>query len=52
MKGSIEERMLAIQESKLALAKGSLEKLTSEEIRKARVADLKSLFDLDPGTTA
>ena len=46
MAGSIEERMIALQESKAAIAKGSMEKLKSDEVRKARIGDLKSLFDL------
>lgn len=46
MKGTIEERMVALQQMKEAIAKGSMEKLKPDETRKARVADLKSLFDL------
>lgn len=46
MAGSIEERMISLQETKAAIAKGSMEKLKPEEIRKARLFDLKSLFDL------
>jgi len=46
MAGSIEERMLSLQETKAAIAKGSMEKLKPDEVRKARIGDLKSLFDL------
>ena len=46
MADSIEERMVSLQEAKAAIAKGSMEKLKPEEVRKARVADLKSLFNL------
>jgi SNF2 family DNA or RNA helicase len=46
MKGTIEERMVALQQMKEAIAKGCMEKLKPDEVRKARVADLKSLFDL------
>lgn len=44
MKDSIEERMIALQESKAALSKGALQKLSPDELRKTRIADLKSLF--------
>lgn len=44
MKDSIEERMIALQESKAALSKGALQKLTPAELRKTRIEDLKSLF--------
>lgn len=46
MKESIEERMVSLQETKATIAKGSMEKLKPEEVRKARIGDLKSLFDL------
>ena len=44
MDGSIEERILAIQEKKQLMNKGALGKLSSAEIRKARLADLRSIF--------
>ena len=47
MKDSIEERIVAIQESKAALGKGTMEKLSSEENRKARVTYLKDMFLID-----
>ncbi|KAL3910186.1 MAG: hypothetical protein SGILL_007793, partial [Bacillariaceae sp.] len=47
MKGSIEERMIALQEQKSLQAKGSVQKLKPEEQRKARVAALRSLLLLD-----
>lgn len=46
MAGSIEERMVSLQETKAAIAKGSMEKLKPDEVRKARIGDLKSLFDI------
>ena len=44
MDGSIEERILKIQQKKQLLNKGALGKLTSAEIRSARLADLRSIF--------
>jgi SWI/SNF-related matrix-associated actin-dependent regulator of chromatin subfamily A3 len=44
MKDSIEERMIALQESKAAISKGALQKLSPKELRKTRIQDLKSLF--------
>lgn len=46
MKNSIEERMVSIQEAKAAMGKGAMEKLKPEEVRKARIGDLKSLFQI------
>jgi tartrate dehydratase beta subunit/fumarate hydratase class I family protein len=46
MKDSIEERMIKLQEAKAAIGKGSMEKLKPEEVRKARIGDLKSLFSI------
>jgi SWI/SNF-related matrix-associated actin-dependent regulator of chromatin subfamily A3 len=46
MKDSLEERMLALQESKAALGKGAMEKLSPDEKRKARTTDLKDLFQV------
>jgi len=37
---------MAIQESKAALGKGSLEKLPPEEKRKARMTTLRDLFQI------
>jgi SNF2 family DNA or RNA helicase len=47
MKDSIEERMIALQDSKAALGKGSLEKLHPAEKRKARLTALKDLFQVE-----
>jgi hypothetical protein len=38
--------MVALQDSKAALGKGSLEKLQPEEKRKARLTTLKDLFEV------
>jgi len=46
MKDTIEERMIDLQERKAAIGRGALEKLTPEELRKARIGDLKSLFSV------
>ena len=46
MAGSIEERMIEIQEAKAAIGKGVLQKLKPEELRKARVLELRKLFRL------
>ena len=46
MKDSIEERMIQLQEAKAAIGKGSMEKLKPDEVRKARIGDLKSLFSI------
>jgi SWI/SNF-related matrix-associated actin-dependent regulator of chromatin subfamily A3 len=47
MKGSVEERMITLQETKSLQAKGSIEKLKPEEQRKARLSDLRGLLLLD-----
>jgi SNF2 family DNA or RNA helicase len=44
---TIEERILKLQEAKAALSKGALAKLTPEEARRARTADLCMLFEMD-----
>lgn len=38
--------MIALQEAKAALGKGAMEKLKPDEVRKARIGDLKSLFSI------
>ena len=43
---SVESRMVDLQEAKAALGKGVFEKLSPEEKRKARMADLKKLLEL------
>lgn len=48
MKDSIEERLVGLQDSKAALGKGSMEKLTPEEKRKARLTALMDLFQIEP----
>ena len=44
MKDSIEERIVALQEAKGLQAKGAMEKLKPDELRKARLSDLKRLL--------
>jgi SNF2 family DNA or RNA helicase len=44
MAGSIEDRMVALQEAKATMGKGAMEKLKPEEQRKARITALKELF--------
>ena len=51
MKDTIEERMISLQEAKAAIGKGSMEKLKPDEVRKARIGDLKSLFSIKDTTT-
>jgi len=46
MSGSIEERMITLQEKKAALGKGAMAKLTAREARKLRMGHVRSLFDL------
>jgi SNF2 family DNA or RNA helicase len=46
MKGSIEEKMLHLQEAKAAIGKGSMEKLKLDEARKTRLCDYKDLFSM------
>jgi len=46
MKDSLEEKMVDLQDAKAALGKGSLEKLTDEEKRKARLTALLDLFSI------
>eukprot|EP00541_Cyclophora_tenuis_P009709 CAMPEP_0116550124 /NCGR_PEP_ID=MMETSP0397-20121206/5258_1 /TAXON_ID=216820 /ORGANISM="Cyclophora tenuis, Strain ECT3854" /LENGTH=215 /DNA_ID=CAMNT_0004074931 /DNA_START=81 /DNA_END=728 /DNA_ORIENTATION=+ len=50
MTDSIEERMIEIQGAKAAIGKGTMEKLSPQELRKARIGDLKSLFQLENAT--
>ena len=47
MAGSIEERMVALQEAKSMQAKGSMQKLSAEEQRRVRLDDLKGLLLLE-----
>jgi SNF2 family DNA or RNA helicase len=47
MKDSIEERMIHLQQNKLMLAKGSMEKFENdEEKQQARLTALKDLFQV------
>ena len=47
MKDSIEERMIHLQQNKLMLAKGSMEKFANdEEKQQARLTALKDLFQV------
>ena len=39
--------MIVLQEAKAAIGKGSMEKLTREEARKANLTDLKHLFSVE-----
>mmetsp|Transcript_17617 Transcript_17617/g.26738 ORF Transcript_17617/g.26738 Transcript_17617/m.26738 type:complete len:182 (-) Transcript_17617:300-845(-) len=48
-KGSIEERIVKLQESKSMLAKGVLQKLSGNEKRKALLCDLRGLLEIDDG---
>lgn len=42
---SVENRILEIQEKKQTLGKGALRKLSADELRKTRMADLRSIFE-------
>jgi len=44
--GTIEEKIMALQRAKAALGTGVLRRLSAEEARASRVADLRSLFEL------
>jgi SWI/SNF-related matrix-associated actin-dependent regulator of chromatin subfamily A3 len=44
--GSVESRMLSLQEAKAAIGKGAFENLSPEEKKKARLGDVKKLLDL------
>jgi hypothetical protein len=44
--GSIEEKIVHMQLAKAALSRGALNRLSQVELRQARVAEMKSLFDL------
>jgi hypothetical protein len=46
MEGSIEERMVKLQSAKPALGKGSIEKLTASEERRAKLTAMKDLFEI------
>jgi len=46
MKDSIEERMVALQNAKAALGKGSMEKISQQERKKARLTFLRDLFNI------
>jgi len=46
MAGSFEERMINLQETKAALGKGAMAKLTAREARQLRMGHVRSLFDL------
>jgi len=47
MKDTLEERMVSLQDAKAALGKGSLEKLSPDEKRKARLTAMKDLFEIE-----
>lgn len=46
MSRTIEERMVTLQETKAAVGKGALEKLSPEEARRVRMCHLRNLFEL------
>ena len=46
MKDSIEERMVALTKAKAALGKGSMEKLSPKEERRAKLTAMKDLFEI------
>ena len=46
MKGSIEERIVKLQQAKSAQAKGVLQKLTGNEKRKALLGALRGLLEI------
>ena len=46
MANTIEERMVDLQESKAAMSKGAMEKLKPEEVRRLRLGEFRTLFDL------
>ena len=47
MKDSVEERIVALQDTKSLQGKGILQKLNGDEKRKALLGDLKCLLELD-----
>lgn len=46
VEASVEERIMELQAAKSALGKGALQKLSPEEARRARVSDLRSIFEV------
>ena len=46
MKDTLEHRMLGLQDAKELLGKGAMERLSREEKRKARLTQLRDLFQL------
>lgn len=46
MEDSIEERMVTLQRSKAALGKGSMEKLSVKEEKRAKLTAMKDLFEI------
>ena len=46
MEGSLEERIIGIQTTKSLLCKGSMEKLSPDDLRRLKVGMLKKLFDI------
>ena len=47
MKGSIEERIIKVQERKSLQAKSVVQKLQGDEKKKALIGDLRGLLDID-----
>lgn len=46
MDQTLEHRMLGLQDAKEMLGKGTMQRLTREEARKARITQLRDLFEL------
>lgn len=46
IEGSVEERIFKMQDAKAAMGKGTMEKLSPEEMRQAKISALKDLFQL------
>ncbi|KAL7566768.1 hypothetical protein ACA910_019365 [Epithemia clementina (nom. ined.)] len=47
MTNSIEERLVSVQSRKAALGKGSMEKLSAKEEKRAKLTAMKDLFEID-----
>ncbi len=47
--GTVEERVVQIQQRKAAMGKGALGRLTAEEMRAVRMQDLRTIFDMRRG---
>lgn len=47
VKGSIEERLLELQEEKRKLMRAAFERKTAEDVRAARIRDVRLLMELN-----